>query len=124
MERRLAGPGRRHRHRAGQHDRREIIAAGLHNVPFIERATTGFEDYRRTVEPYTLERGEQLTKVPAAMIRQLAHAYARADRNLELHVQNNTIVNVTSPSDHSVTHGHLCIKGRFGFQHVQNLPPS
>jgi predicted molibdopterin-dependent oxidoreductase YjgC len=40
--------------------------------------------------------------------------------NLELHVQNNTIVNVTSPSDHSVTHGHLCIKGRFGFQHVQN----
>ena len=44
--------------------------------------------------------------------------------NLELHVQHNTIVNVTSPSDHSVTHGHLCIKGRFGFQHVQNLPPS
>ena len=23
-------------------------------------------------------------------------------------------------SDHSVTHGNLCIKGRFGFQHVQN----
>lgn len=41
--------------------------------------------------------------------------------NLELHVQNNSIVNVTSPSDHSVTHGHLCVKGRFGFQHVQNL---
>ena len=40
---------------------------------------------------------------------------------LELHVQDNTIVNVTSPQDHSVTHGHLCIKGRFGFQHVQNL---
>ena len=42
--------------------------------------------------------------------------------NLELHVQQGEIVNVTSPSDHSVTHGHLCIKGRFGFQHVQNLP--
>jgi NADP-reducing hydrogenase subunit HndD len=42
--------------------------------------------------------------------------------NLELHVQHGQIVNVTSPSDHSVTHGHLCIKGRFGFQHVQNLP--
>jgi NADP-reducing hydrogenase subunit HndD len=40
---------------------------------------------------------------------------------LELHVQDNTIVNVTSPHDHSVTRGHLCIKGRFGFQHVQNL---
>jgi NADP-reducing hydrogenase subunit HndD len=42
--------------------------------------------------------------------------------NLELHVQHGQIVNVTSPSDHGVTHGHLCIKGRFGFQHVQNLP--
>ena len=42
--------------------------------------------------------------------------------NLELHVQQGSIVNVTSPSDHSVTHGHLCIKGRFGFQHVQNRP--
>lgn len=41
--------------------------------------------------------------------------------NLELHVQHNEIVNVTSPVDHSVTHGHLCIKGRFGFQHVQNV---
>jgi len=41
--------------------------------------------------------------------------------NLELHVQENQIVNVTSPTDHSVTHGHLCIKGRFGFQHVQNV---
>ncbi len=44
--------------------------------------------------------------------------------NLELHVQHGQIVNVTSPSDHSITHGHLCIKGRFGFQHVQNLPPA
>ncbi len=41
--------------------------------------------------------------------------------NLELHVQQGTIVSVSSPADHSVTHGHLCIKGRFGFQHVQNL---
>ncbi|MGH3386987.1 MAG: 2Fe-2S iron-sulfur cluster-binding protein [Nocardioidaceae bacterium] len=40
--------------------------------------------------------------------------------NLNLHVQDNTIVKVTSPHDHSITHGNLCIKGRFGFQHVQN----
>jgi predicted molibdopterin-dependent oxidoreductase YjgC len=38
---------------------------------------------------------------------------------LELHVQDNSIVKVTSPLDHSVTAGHLCIKGRFGFQFVQ-----
>jgi predicted molibdopterin-dependent oxidoreductase YjgC len=38
---------------------------------------------------------------------------------LELHVQDNSIVKVTSPLDSSVTSGHLCIKGRFGFQFVQ-----
>jgi predicted molibdopterin-dependent oxidoreductase YjgC len=37
----------------------------------------------------------------------------------ELHVQDNTIVKVTSPLDHDVTRGHLCVKGRFGFQFVQ-----
>ena len=38
---------------------------------------------------------------------------------LELHVQENSIVKVTSPLDHSVTSGHLCVKGRFGFEFVQ-----
>jgi len=38
---------------------------------------------------------------------------------LTLHVQDNRIVKVTSPADHSVTQGHLCIKGRFGFEFVQ-----
>ena len=47
--------------------------------------------------------------------------YCGVGCNLELHVQDNEIVKVTSPSDHSVTGGHLCIKGRFGFQHVQAL---
>ncbi|MDQ0687530.1 putative molibdopterin-dependent oxidoreductase YjgC [Streptomyces sp. B4I13] len=27
---------------------------------------------------------------------------------------------VTSPPDNPVTHGNLCIQGRFGYQHVQN----
>ena len=39
---------------------------------------------------------------------------------LELHVQDNEIVRVTSPMDSSVTDGQLCIKGRFGFEFVQN----
>jgi predicted molibdopterin-dependent oxidoreductase YjgC len=39
---------------------------------------------------------------------------------LTLHVQENRIVKVTSPADHSVTQGHLCIKGRFGWQFVQD----
>jgi len=46
--------------------------------------------------------------------------YCGVGCNLELHVQDNEIVKVTSPMDHSVTNGHLCIKGRFGYQHVQD----
>jgi predicted molibdopterin-dependent oxidoreductase YjgC len=46
--------------------------------------------------------------------------YCGVGCSLTLHVQDNTIVKVTSPHDHSVTSGNLCIKGRFGFQHVQN----
>ena len=38
--------------------------------------------------------------------------------NLELHTQADPIVKVTSPADHSVPHGHLCIKGRCGWQHA------
>ena len=46
--------------------------------------------------------------------------YCGVGCNLELHVQDGDIVKVTSPDDHDVTRGNLCIKGRFGFQHVQN----
>ncbi|MBP2368327.1 formate dehydrogenase major subunit [Pseudonocardia parietis] len=59
---------------------REIIHAGLVNRSFVERSTSGFSDYAASVEPYTLERAEEITGVPAATIRELAHAYARADR--------------------------------------------
>ncbi|HEV2216906.1 MAG TPA: 2Fe-2S iron-sulfur cluster-binding protein [Candidatus Dormibacteraeota bacterium] len=46
-------------------------------------------------------------------------AYCGVGCMLELHVQDNSIVKVTSPLDHSVTAGHLCVKGRFGYQFVQ-----
>jgi predicted molibdopterin-dependent oxidoreductase YjgC len=46
-------------------------------------------------------------------------SYCGVGCQLTLHVQDNRIVKVTSPSDHSVTHGNLCVKGRFGFEFVQ-----
>ena len=48
--------------------------------------------------------------------------YCGVGCNLTLHVQDNQIVKVTSPDDHDITSGNLCIKGRFGFQHVQVQP--
>jgi predicted molibdopterin-dependent oxidoreductase YjgC len=59
---------------------REILEAGLVDREFVRRATTGFEAYAASVEPYSLEEGERLTGVPASAIRALAHDYARAQR--------------------------------------------
>ena len=50
--------------------------------------------------------------------------YCGVGCTLELHVQDNDIVKVTSPMDSSVTEGHLCVKGRFGFEFVQNRAPA
>ena len=44
--------------------------------------------------------------------------YCGVGCNLTLHVQDNQIVKVSSPDDHDITRGNLCIKGRFGFQHL------
>ncbi len=48
--------------------------------------------------------------------------YCGVGCTLTLHVQDNTVVKVTSPIDSSITAGNLCIKGRFGFQFVQERP--
>jgi predicted molibdopterin-dependent oxidoreductase YjgC len=48
--------------------------------------------------------------------------YCGVGCNLTVHQQDGQIVRVTSPVDHSVTRGNLCIKGRFGWQFVQIEP--
>lgn len=44
--------------------------------------------------------------------------YCGVGCTLTLHTQDNRIVKVTSPMDVEITHGHLCIKGRFGYGFV------
>jgi predicted molibdopterin-dependent oxidoreductase YjgC len=44
--------------------------------------------------------------------------YCGVGCTLTVHVQDEKIVKVTSPIDHDVTRGHLCIKGRFGWEFV------
>lgn len=48
--------------------------------------------------------------------------YCGVGCDLTVHEQEGKIVGVTSPHDHSVTHGNLCIKGRFGWQFVEIQP--
>ncbi len=95
---------------------REIIAAGLENREFIERATSGFDDYRAKVEPYTLEYAQRETGVPAELIRELAHAYASADRamicwTLGITEHHNAVDNVLALISLALLTGHV---GRYG----------
>ena len=95
---------------------REIIHAGLANQAFIERATTGFEEYRRCVELYTLEVAERETGVPGDVIREAAHTYARADRavicwTLGITEHHNAVDNVLSLINLALLTGHV---GRYG----------
>lgn len=52
-------------------------------------------------------------------VTQTVCAFCGVGCNLELHVQDGEIVKVTSPEDHDITLGNLCIKGRFGWQHLR-----
>jgi formate dehydrogenase major subunit len=95
---------------------REIISAGLEHEEFIGRATIGFEDYRAKVESYTLEYAERETGVPAELIRELAHAYATADRamicwTLGITEHHNAVDNVLALIDLALLTGHV---GRYG----------
>jgi len=95
---------------------RVIIHAGLHDASFIARATTGFDDYRATVEPYTLEYAAGVTGVPAAGIEESALAYAKADRamicwTLGITEHHNAVDNVVALINLALLTGHV---GRYG----------
>src|SRR5262249_3183956 len=95
---------------------REIIHAGLAHERFIANGTTGFDAYREAVESYTLEFGEQTTGVPADVIRDAAHAYARAGKamvcwTLGITEHHNAVDNVLALINLSLLTGHV---GRWG----------
>ena len=74
------------------------------------------------VVPETPEGAENQPEVSDKEVETVC-SYCGVGCNPELHTQDDTIVKVTSPADHSVTSGMLCIKGRFGWQYVQPLDP-
>jgi formate dehydrogenase major subunit len=91
---------------------REIIAAGLEDRAFIENATTGFEAYREAVEPCTLAYAERETGVPADVIREMAHAFARAGRamicwTLGITEHHNAVDNVFALINLALLTGHV-----------------
>jgi predicted molibdopterin-dependent oxidoreductase YjgC len=95
---------------------REIIHAGLQHQEFITHATAGFDEYAESVEPWTLQRGQEVTGVPAAAISQLAHEYASAPTaqlcwTLGITEHHNATDNVLALINLALLTGHV---GRYG----------
>ncbi len=95
---------------------REIIHSGLVNTTFIERGTTGFEEYVAAAEPWTLEVTSRETGVPVELIRSLAHDLAKADKaqicwTLGITEHHNGTDNVRSLINLALLTGHV---GRYG----------
>jgi formate dehydrogenase major subunit len=95
---------------------REILAAGLENREFIENATSGFDEFSRHVQKYTLEYAQATCGVPAPLIRDLAHAYARAGKaqicwTLGITEHHNAVDNVLALINLGLLSGHV---GRYG----------
>ncbi len=95
---------------------REIIHAGLVNTAFVERATSDFAEYAASVEEWTLARGSEVTGIPAESIRELAHAWGRADRaqicwTLGITEHHNAVDNVLALINLALLCGHV---GRYG----------
>ena len=95
---------------------REILAAGLENREFIARATSGFDDYRKSLEKYTLAYAEKETGVPASAIRDVAIAFAKAKTaqicwTLGITEHHNAVDNVFALINLALLTGHV---GRWG----------
>ena len=54
-----------------------ILDEGLANLDFVRARTEGFETWRQSLEPFTLEQAERVTGVPKRDIAQAARWYAR-----------------------------------------------
>jgi formate dehydrogenase major subunit len=95
---------------------REIIVNDLQDHAFVEGATLGYDEYRDSVMDWTLERGEQVTGVPGEIIREVAHAYAKADRamicwTLGITEHHNAVDNVVSLINLALLTGHVGVYG-------------
>ncbi len=93
-----------------------IIDEGLQRTDFIDRATTGFDEYAATVAEYTLDRATRITGIPGDVIAEMAIAYATAETaqicwTLGITEHHNATDNVLALISLALLTGHV---GRFG----------
>jgi formate dehydrogenase major subunit len=56
-----------------------ILDQGWHQAAFIDKWVNGFQDYKKSLEQYTLEFAERVTKLPSETIKKIASEIHHAD---------------------------------------------
>ncbi|MEU9169554.1 2Fe-2S iron-sulfur cluster-binding protein [Streptomyces sp. NPDC048420] len=101
---------------AMEHDAPLTDSACVYCGNCIDVCPTGALSFRSEFEMRAAGTWDESTQTSTTTVC----AHCGVGCGLTVHVQDNEIVKVTSPQDGPVTRSSLCIKGRFGYQHVQN----
>ena len=80
-----------------------ILAEGLEDKDFIASRTEGYDDFLKSLEPFTPEYGEEITGVPAEDIKKAARIYASAN--------NGGIYYAMGITQHSMGTNNVCAVG-------------
>jgi formate dehydrogenase major subunit len=93
-----------------------IISEGLHDKPFIENRTEGFDALQKIVEKFTPDYVEKITGIPTRELIDAARLYAKAERASILYCMGITqhttgTDNVKSLANLAMLCGHMGIAG-------------
>jgi formate dehydrogenase major subunit len=93
-----------------------IIKEGLHDKPFIENRTEGFDELQKIVEKFTPDYVEKITGIPTRELIDAARLYAKAERASILYCMGITqhttgTDNVKSLANLAMLCGHMGIAG-------------
>lgn len=69
---------------------RVLVKENLFNKAFVEQWTNGFEEYKAYIEPFTPEKTEELTGVPAQKVIEAAHVWAQGPGTFSLTSQSTS----------------------------------
>jgi len=72
-----------------------IIGQNLYDREFVEKWTLGFDELKKLVSEYTPERVEQITRVPAEKVRELAVLYA-TNKPAKIHLSACGVVHTSN----------------------------
>lgn len=89
-----------------------IVSEGLENIEFIKERTEGFEEFKESIKDYTPEWASEITGVEANVIREVARAYAKAQRATIIYAMGITqhvtgTMNVSALANLTMVTGHI-----------------